>query len=58
MKDLTCKVFERNHSRLSLWLQGRERFIKHDPKAQNIKKKIDVFECIKFLTLQLAAIHK
>lgn len=53
MKDLICKAFERRHNRISLWLQGRKRFLKHDSKAQNIQGKTDEFECIKFLTLQL-----
>lgn len=40
MKDLICKSVKRKHSK-SLWLQGRDRFLKCDSKAENIQDKID-----------------
>lgn len=37
MKDLICRDFERKYNTISSWLQGREIFLKHDSKVQNIK---------------------
>lgn len=41
------KAFRRKYQTVSLWLQGKERFVKQDVKRANHKEKLDIFNHVK-----------